>query len=381
MPTTQQELQSWQDWTDPDFFVAGRQKEQRFLNLFMRQILPKALQKTKLTLTGWVLVVVALGIGTAAYNAASNILFLTLALILSSMVLSGILSLINFRRLEWQLLAPTHLRAGEPGLGEVDLQNQKRIFPSMCVSFRVRGSDAEEVLYLAQGLGAGESTRLEWTFTPQRRGYATVAISGVESRFPFGFLHKSLGADQAEQVLVWPARVEYRFEPELGGMRFLTGATRRNPGLGSDLINLRPYERGDAPRLVHWKATARLGKLMIRQLAQEGEQGFHLYVDNSRDSWRRAQFDLLCSLISSLAEDLYHAGRLDSVTIGTDDPVGVRTIRDLHDVFDRVAVAELSDAVGGPSGLAKLNRITFRPNGEEGIFIYVDDQQAGQVEH
>lgn len=381
MGSTQQELQHWHDWTSPDFFVAGRHREQRFLSLFLRQILPKAFQKTKLTLTGWVVVLVAMGIGTAAYNAASNILFLTLALILSSLVLSGLLSLINFRKLDWQLLAPTHLRAGEPALAEVELRNAKRIFPSMCLSFRVRGGDAEELLYLAQGLQAGEATRLEWTFSPKRRGKCRVALSGVESRFPFGFLHKSLGADQAEELLVWPGRVEYSFEPEASGLRFPTGATRRIPGPGSDLINLRPYERGDPPRLVHWKATARLGKLMIRQLAQEGEQGFHLCVDTLRDAWRQDQFDLLCALVCSLAEDLYHAGRLESVMIGGADPMAVRAIRDLEDVFDRMALVERGEQPLWQVSGIKVNRITFRPNGEEGVFIYVDDQQTGQVEH
>lgn len=381
MATTQQDLKHWHDWTSPDFFVAGRHREERFFSLFMRQILPKALQKTKLTFTGWVLVLVAMGIGTAAYNAASNILFLTLALILSSMVLSGLLSLMNFRKLEWRLMAPTHLRAGEPGLAEVDLHNSKRIFPSMCVGFRVRSSDEEEMLYLGHGLGPGESSRLEWTFVPTQRGNCMLALSGVESRFPFGFLHKSLGADQTEAVLVWPGRVEYSFEPKLSGLRFPIGATRRNPGLGSDLINLRPYERGDPPRLVHWKATARLGNLMIRQLAQEGEQGFHLCMDTAREAWRTQQFDLLCSLVCSLAEDLYHEGRLESVTIGSADPAKVRTIRDLHDIFDRLAVVERGDAPLRHLSGMKVNRVTFRANGEDGVFIDVDDQQAGQVEH
>ena len=381
MASTQQELQNWQDWTSPDFFVAGRQREERFVSLFMRQIMPKALQKTRLSLTGWVLVLVALGIGSAAYNAASNILFLTLALILSSMVLSGILSLINFKKVDWRLVSPTHLRANEPALLEVDLENTKHVFPSMCLSFRVQSSEADELLYLSKGLGPGESTRLEWTFAPTRRGPYMVGLAGVESRFPFGFLHKSLGIDETEELLVWPGRVEYVFDPEQGGMRFPSGATRRTPGPGSDLINLRPYERGDPPRLVHWKATARLGKLMIRQLAQEGEQGFHLCVDTVATDWRSEQFDLLCSLVCSLSEDLYSAGRLESVTIADDDPLPVRTIRDLHDVFDRMAILELKDVpVRHLSGM-HINRVTFRPNGEDGVFIYVDEQQAGQVEH
>ena len=112
----QAEFRNWNDWTDPDFFAEGRQSERRFLPLFVRQLLPARIQKTKLTMTGWMLIIVAMGIGTAAYNTASNILFMTLSLMLSSLVLSGILSLINFKKLRWTLKAPKHLQVGEVGV-------------------------------------------------------------------------------------------------------------------------------------------------------------------------------------------------------------------------------------------------------------------------
>ena len=64
--------------------------------------------RIKMTLTGWCLIVVSLGLGVAAYNTASNILFLTLSLLLSSLILSGVLSLINFKKLRWELRVPSH---------------------------------------------------------------------------------------------------------------------------------------------------------------------------------------------------------------------------------------------------------------------------------
>ena len=131
------ELRNWHDWTNPDFFATARQQESRFVPLFLRQILPGHLLQTRLTLTGWFLIIVSFGIGSAAYNTASNILFLTLSLLLSSLILSGILSWINFRKLHWGLQAPTHLKVGEVGMAEVDLANAKALFPSMAICFRV----------------------------------------------------------------------------------------------------------------------------------------------------------------------------------------------------------------------------------------------------
>jgi uncharacterized protein (DUF58 family) len=381
MPHANAELRNWHDWTDPDFFTTRRQQETRFIPLFLRQILPGHMLQTRLTLTGWCLILVSFGLGVAAYNTASNILFLTLSLLLSSLVLSGILSWINFRKLQWELQAPTHLKVGEVGMAEVDLSNGKTLFPSMAICFQVETemTDAPERLYMQQALSAGESCKLEWTFVPQNRGCFQLRLSGVQSQFPFGFLQKTIGSNSETSVLVWPARIDYTFQASPGGQRISLGASRKNAGLGNDLLNIRPYERGDPPRLVHWKATARMRRLMIRQLAQEGESGYHLQLDPDADRWNPEQFEVLCSLVCSLADDLFQLGRLESVTIGAASALPVRTIHELHDFFDRLARLERLPQTGSSQSSVRSNRLTFRPCGESGIAIYVDENQAGQA--
>ena len=152
----QAEHRNWHDWTDPDFFAEGRQSERRFLPLFLRQIFPANFQKTKLTTTGWMLIMVSMGIGLAAYNTASNILFMTLSLMLSCLILSGILSLINFKKLNWHLKVPAHLQVGEVGAAEINLENQKKIFPTMSICFRVGHSESKDLkaLYMPSSLPA-----------------------------------------------------------------------------------------------------------------------------------------------------------------------------------------------------------------------------------
>lgn len=384
MTTSKQaEFRDWNDWTDPDFFAEGRQTERRFLPLFIRQLIPARFHKTKLTMTGWMLIIVSVGIGSAAYNTASNILFMTLSLMLSSLILSGILSLINFKKLNWSLKAPEHLQAGEVGVAEIELENRKRVFPAMSISFRVGSSEQgkEHRLYMHSALPAGETSRLEWTFTPQKRGPCDIELHGVGSKFPFGFLDKSFCDYQKHSVLIWPARVDYHFAPQASGRRFLSGVSKRTAGPGSDLLNIRKYVPGDPPRLIHWKATARLNKLMIRQLAKEGEGGFNLEVNPDDSLWSGGQFERLCSVACSLADDLFHIGRLETARLVGEEAVLVRSMRDLHGFYDQLALLE-------PKSASQLqekewrssNRITFRPLGEGGVAIYVDDIQVGQAD-
>jgi uncharacterized protein (DUF58 family) len=376
------ELKNWHDWTHPDFFATDRQQETRLVPLFLRQILPSRMLQTRLTFTGWCLIIVSMGLGLAAYNTSSNILFLTLSLLLSSLVLSGILSWINFKKLTWSLQAPSHLKVGEVGMAEVDLSNGKTLFSSMAICFHVNTEMAQkqERLYLPQALSAGESCKLEWTFVPQQRGCFQMQLSGLQSQFPFGFLQKTVGSRSEASVLVWPARIDYTFQSKLGGYRIALGTSRKHAGLGNDLLKIRPYLPGDAPRLVHWKATARTRRLMIRQLAQEGESGYHLQLDPDGDLWNPEQFETLCSLACSLAEDLFHLGRLESAGIGDSYSMPVRNIHELHDFFDQLAKLERLPLSAENRVFVRSNQLTFRPCGESGIAIYVDANQAGQAD-
>lgn len=249
MPHLVTERERWQDWTHPDFFAFRVDDERRFMPLFLRQLSPGGVTRTRLTIAGWILIVVAFGIGTAAYNAASNILFMTLSLLLSGLVLSGVLSSINFRRLELSLESPRHLRVGEPGAGAVLIENRKRIFPTMSLSLFARSSAEKEMhrLYMLQALDSGKHTKLEWTFVPSARGPVRLGLHSMQSRYPFGLINRIVPLEVSEDLLVWPERIDVEFAPATSGHRQTAGVARRSPGMGTDLMNLRNYVSGDAP--------------------------------------------------------------------------------------------------------------------------------------
>ncbi len=335
-----------------------------------------------MTLTGWCLIVVSLGLGLAAYNTANNILFLALSLLLGSLILSGILSLINFKKLSWHLRAPERLRVDQVDTAVIELVNTKRVFPSMglCVLLKFEATTDEETVYSQNTLNPGESCKLKWVLNSSKRGQFKLRLLGIQSKFPFGFLQKTIGGSVNTAVFVWPARVAYTFSASGSGQRTKTGSTKKQPGQGSDLLNIRSYEYGDAPRFVDWKATARSRRLMIRQLAQEGESGYHLCMDSDASKWNDEQFEQLCSLVCSLAEDFFHRGQLESVQINDSTHMPIRTLHDLHAFFDRLSLLGLQKR---PSKLflsQKPNSLTFGPLGQDGVAIYLEGNYAGQAD-
>ena len=123
-------------WHGPGGSARAR-RELNWHSVLWAVIFPKKRHRIALTVPGVFLMVLAMGIGTAAYNTASNILFMTLSLLLACLLLSGLLSWFNFMNLSWRLRPPGAWRAGHETLVTVEVRNGKRWLPSYSIWFEL----------------------------------------------------------------------------------------------------------------------------------------------------------------------------------------------------------------------------------------------------
>src|SRR4029077_19809218 len=90
----------------------------------------------------------------------------------------------------------------------------------------------------------------------------------IVTRFPFGFLQKAHRVALRTEALVYPS-----VEPTREFLEILPGLEGAMESLakgrGQDLYALRDYVPTDSARHVHWKASARLGSLMVREFTRE----------------------------------------------------------------------------------------------------------------
>jgi len=390
--------------TDPRWFGPGSQRKswlQRWRELSWAKVLwsylyPRRGQRIMPTVSGVLLISVAMGIGSAAYNTSNNILFITLSLLLACLILSGVLSALNFSKVSWRIHASGPYRVGQTAAIGIELRNAKKILPTYGLWFDVKTGEAEKPqrLVLQERLDPqGGHSRLDWTWQPRHRGVAQVQLGSVGSLFPFGFLRKVLSSDIRTEVLVWPAAVEYQRFATLAPSRRQSGHAVNRIGHSGDLLALRRYAQGDSHRLIHWKASARLQHLMVRQFSTEQQEGYSLHLDSSADLWTESdQFELLCSFAATLAEDLFTTGRLGTVAIDSESPRPVRSVRDLEAFFDALANLTRRQPTGRPSrapfgenmiqGNARVfsprNNITltFAPEGHRGVAAFVNGEKA-----
>ncbi len=355
------------------------------------------------TLPGFLLGAVVLGLAGAAYNTASNILFITLSLLLSCLLLGGLLLWLNFSRLAWRLRLPPALRAGAEQAATVEIRNDRRVLPAYALWFELSAApagqaaapaplptarqllsgkgwrtDAPERVTLRGRIDPGENSGVEWRLRPARRGVLRVELESAGSVFPFGFLSAAVGIGLEREALVWPATVDYRRFGAASAWRPQPGARRASTGPRSDdLRAVRRYAPGDPPRRVHWKATARTGRLMVREFASEREDGLQLWLQTGEETWpREEQFELLCGLAATLAEELFRLGRLRSVAINGAAPAPVRAARDVEAFLDQLAVVARTAGPDAGAGRAGHGVMTFAPDGARGVIAYVDGTKA-----
>lgn len=232
----------------------------------------------------------------AALNTGNNLLFLILAAMLASILVSGAVSRFVLRGLELDVLLPDHVFARQPVLARIRLRNGKRLLPTFSVSVsgagasrrqgrRARHGEAPAGNLLGSGVyfpylraGSTLTQSLEVRF-PHRGSYLQEHF-GIGTRFPFGFLEKVLKVPAQRELIVFPA-VEpteefYEILPLLSGE--LESFQR---GRGHDLYSIRDYQPGDHARFVDWKATARTSGLKVREFAREDERRVQLVFDRA----------------------------------------------------------------------------------------------------
>ncbi|MEM1032307.1 MAG: DUF58 domain-containing protein [Myxococcota bacterium] len=126
--------------------------------------------------------------------------------------------------------------------------------------------------------------------------------------------------------------------------RAMAGRTGRRRGDGTDLRELRERLPGDAFRRIAWKASARRGKLVVKEFEQEERDIVVLVLDASVELWSgavgEAPLDRAIDIASTLA--VHHVGRGDRVGLRI---VAARALAAVAPDGGRAHLARLAEAL------------------------------------
>jgi uncharacterized protein (DUF58 family) len=339
----------------------------------------------RITRAGWIYLAGIVLVALAAINTGNNLLFLILACLISSILMSGILSSVTLAGIAARLELPEHIFAGQPVRGTVELKNEKQTLPSF--SLRVEAAtkkEQPETAILATPVyfpyvPRRESLKLSVPMQFSRRGVYQQEALKIVTRFPFGFLQKARRLDLKSEALVYPSvEATPEFVDVMPGIQGAIESLAK--GRGQDLYALRGYLPNDSARHVHWKASARLGSLMVREFAREDDcqvllifDPYSAAVTTGTTKSDKDRFELTVSLCAAIAWSFHERGALLQFrSAGVDLPLAPAS-ENIFAVLRHLAIAQPVQRDSKRNQLSELAAET------ESFKIIVTSQERGSV--
>ncbi len=211
----------------------------------------------------------------------------------------------------------------------VEAQNRRRRpMPAQRLRYECAGLAPCEVLIEGVPSGGRVSVRVPVLATTRGRWSAGDIVS--TNGAPFGFLSVRRTATVSEPLEVWP--VLYPAAPPRP--RAPRGATSRQPvavaaaGTGEDLHAVREYRHGDPIRLVHWRTSARAGRLVVREMERPVEGALLAVLGGSAGPAYEESVVAVASLAAAAIRDGRHVVLARADGAGT-DTTRVRSVREV----------------------------------------------------
>jgi len=238
---------------------------------------PRSLRATR---AGWCFIAIHFGVGFAALNTGNNLLYLVLSLMLAFLVLSGLLSEASLRSIQIERIRPRELFAGSPNRMVLRVHNHGRRNASFAIAIedRLDTGLGFEVAGRAFALRVGPLSceNRNYLFEPDRRGEIRFDGFRVSTRFPFGLFVKSRELDLPELAIVYPAvrrvPLDLHSAPPNDEYDELSSVATD----GDEISGLREFQPGDSLVRVHWRSSARAGRLLVGE--REGLDGAEFEV-------------------------------------------------------------------------------------------------------
>ena len=208
----------------------------------------------------------------------------------------------------------------------IAVRNQKRQLPtfSLEVEDLVAEKPVDRRCYYLK-LPAGRVQETAYRNTLGRRGYHHLTGFRLSTRFPFGLIRKSRDIESPMRLLVYPALVAVPDHLIFGRKADEGRRQHKSPSRRGDFYGLREFRSGDDPRDIHWRASARKGRLFLRESEDESSRTLAIVLED---------------------------GELQPGGVGSDSPKGVDSV----DGFERAAAYEAAVSMAASLAVQLLRR-------------------------
>ena len=172
-------------------------------------------------------------------------------------------------------LKPQQVHAGDECQVRLEMANPSHLRTPVLrlvdeISFSTEGSTGifKSPDLLVAPVPSGERLTVSYRLPTDERGRVFVGPLTLTVTDPLSMSARHFQLGGQAEALVYPAVFPIRPPPRLPGSTF--DAVRRSPMAqsGDELYGLRPFQRGDDPRRIHWRSSAHHDELIVRQFEE-----------------------------------------------------------------------------------------------------------------
>ncbi len=230
-------------------------------------------------------------IGAAAVDSDNNILLILFGLCAGSVLISLITSWRTLRGLSLNRIVPDIAVAGQTLELRYTLTNHRVWTAARSIYIReVLDAAASPLAVLPEAFVAylrpGESVTLTVPTLCVNRGRVRLDAVEVSTGFPFGILTKRMRRRNPNEIIVFPplrrlrgSLIERSKRTDVASVGTLIARSRGD----DEYYGIREYRHGDNPRRIHWRRSAQMGQLVIREMAQARDPQLWCVVETRVD--------------------------------------------------------------------------------------------------
>ena len=316
----------------------------------------------RFTPQGFRFFLLTLGVGIAALNTGNNLLYMVLAMMLSLIVVSGILSEQSVKKIAVSRVLPRTIHAEAPFWVELRVANLKKFFPSFSLMVEdVAENRATVGRHYVLKIPAQQTVVVGYRGRFFRRGHHVFTGFRLVTRYPFGLFIKTRDIRFEKAVLVYPRILPDRFQeisnPSDQAARHIVLKKARE----GDFLGLRDYRVGDDLRLIHWKSSAKCSNLVVREFQTDEADHVVLVLDRvlPHDTAGNGQdiFETAVSIAATMILELDRKGfQTRLITQGNETPFGLGS-RHVQRILQILAVVQ-------PDAVSAIEPWMFRAPGQ-----------------
>lgn len=236
-----------------------------------------------ITSLGWALVAIGLGAMSVGWY-FTWVEVTSIGIIFASVVLCALLWSVGRGGYEVSLgLERSRVTVGERALGELLVSNPTgRTLGATRVELQV-GAGASS--FTTGKIAAGQTHSEAFAIATTRRGIVPVGPAHTVRGDALGLVRRTQTWAEGMDLYIHPRTVNLSASA-VGFIRDVEGSTTQD--LSSSDVSfhaLRDYVAGDDRRNIHWKTTARTGRLMVRQFEETRRAHLLIVLDLDHEAW------------------------------------------------------------------------------------------------